>query len=727
MHVKIATVKRGSKRYRYAQLVESYRRKDGMSTQRVVANLGARTDLEIANIRQALAASREGQAVVLASCAEGDSSYEILDNLDWLDVAVVVEVMRRMGVHGILSEVLGRDEAEVPDADVTVSLVVQRCVDPDSKYAAVEWFGRTALPELLGLPMSRFNNTRIHRALVGLEAAEQTLQERLASAIHAHQGNFTLLFLDLTDTWFVGRGPLLATPGKTKEGLYRRKIGIALLCNQDGYPLRWEVVEGRRHDSGPMKELAWSLQALPWAKGVPLVLDRAMGATAHIEELLATGRPFITALCRNEFDAYTDRVPYSGLSSLPWDAAEACRQAREAVEQAGMERLSDDLYVLDLEVVTRKVPKPPAHKPPIEGTDKCRDRLAAAQSMQAALDSGQAQDLADAGRPHGFSAPMACKTLRLLRLAPDLQQSIADGQATMLSLSGLFALTRLDDFEAQRKSFEDVRSAARAKPDGRRSRKAGKLTAAPPKPPTESTPPKLHAVVAFNPEQWVRQKQSFDKLLGELRAWTRRKNDGLRDPRASTTATKLRQSALARLARNHMVDACKVEVSTETIDGRDVLQLAIEPDEDVCRRRQRFFGFQIIVARPDDRRSAADLVAAYRAKDAVEKDFQTIKSVLSLRPVRHRTDSKVRAHVTLCMLALLVERYLDHALRGQATGVAALDTLSDIHLNRVQTRDDSRPVYTITRPKADHIALLEAMDMTHLTDNTQVTATLYAR
>lgn len=79
------------------------------------------------------------------------------------------------------------------------------------------------------------------------------------------------------------------------------------------------------------------------------------------------------------------------------------------------------------------------------------------------------------------------------------------------------------------------------------------------------------------------------------------------------------------------------------------------------------------------------------------------------------------------MLALLVERFLDNALKGKATGAAALDPLSDIHLNRVKTREGSLPVYTITRPKAEHLDILRALRMIRLVDDTEVTATLYPR
>ena len=48
---------------------------------------------------------------------------------------------------------------------------------------------------------------------------------------HERHGPFATLFLDITDTWFVGDGPELAKRGKVKEGMVRHKIGIVLLWN----------------------------------------------------------------------------------------------------------------------------------------------------------------------------------------------------------------------------------------------------------------------------------------------------------------------------------------------------------------------------------------------------------------------------------------------------------------------------------------------------------------
>ena len=728
MFIKVATVKRKNAVYRYAQLVESYRRKDGMPTQRVLASLGRRSELEIANLRKALAASRDGTAVVLDDGDTGVAGAQVLDNLDWLDIAVVIAVLRRLGVDTVLADLLERDEAEVADADVVLSLVAQRCVDPDSKLAAVKWFGRTALPELLGIPMGRFNNTRIHRVLERLEAADEQLQQRLASAVNAHTGGFSLLFLDVTDTWFVGRGPSLAQSGRTKEGLVRRKVGIALLCDARGYPLRWSVVQGRRHDSGPMKEMVRALQSVPWARGVPLVLDRAMGATAHVEQLLASGREFVTALQRNEFDAYAPDLPCAVLSEVDWRADDAVSVAGNAVVAAGMERVSDTLYVKDLGVVQRKLVDDGLTAARfVPATDKCRQRLADAVAIRDDVDNGRIKSLSEAGRIRGFRPALTSKTLRLLRLAPDLQSRIAAGEAASLSIKALREMSHLPDFEAQRTAFDQALKRAAAAPDARRARGTGKVSAAPRLLPACKSPPRLHAVLAFNPELWRRQKARFDEQLAELRRWARNRNRAVRQGGRRGTEASARAAAHARLARSHLVDACEVHVTTDKRGGREVPQLQIRPIPEEWARRQRFLGWQIIVAQPGDRHSAAELVRIYRAKDGVEKDFQTIKSVLSLRPVRHRTDAKVRAHVTLCMLALLVERSLDQQLQGRMTGVAALDLLSDIHLNRMRTAGGSVPVYTITRARSDQAEVLQALKLEHLADSARMTAGLRGR
>jgi hypothetical protein len=66
---------------------------------------------------------------------------------------------------------------------------------------------------------------------------------------------------------------------------------------------------------------------------------------------------------------------------------------------------------------------------------------------------------------------------------------------------------------------------------------------------------------------------------------------------------------------------------------------------------------------PAEHLDAAEAVQAYKDLARVERAFRSLKTVdLEIRPIRHWTAERVRAHVFLCMLAYHVEWLLREAL-----------------------------------------------------------------
>jgi len=60
--------------------------------------------------------------------------------------------------------------------------------------------------------------------------------------------------------------------------------------------------------------------------------------------------------------------------------------------------------------------------------------------------------------------------------------------------------------------------------------------------------------------------------------------------------------------------------------------------------------------------TAAKVVATYKSLARVERDFRSIKSIdLDLRPIHHYTETRVRAHVFICMLASYLVWHLRQA------------------------------------------------------------------
>jgi len=67
---------------------------------------------------------------------------------------------------------------------------------------------------------------------------------------------------------------------------------------------------------------------------------------------------------------------------------------------------------------------------------------------------------------------------------------------------------------------------------------------------------------------------------------------------------------------------------------------------------------------PSDALDAEDTVRSYKRLSQVERAFRTLKGIdLKVRPIRHRLEDRVRAHIFLCMLAYYVQWHMMQAWR----------------------------------------------------------------
>ena len=111
---------------------------------------------------------------------------------------------------------------------------------------------------------------------------------------------------------------------------------------------------------------------------------------------------------------------------------------------------------------------------------------------------------------------------------------------------------------------------------------------------------------------------------------------------------------------------------------------------------------------PAERLGAADAVRHYKRLSDVERAFRSLKTIdLKVRPIRHRLEDRVRAHIFLCMLAYYVEWHMREAWRPllfsdedqaakQTRDPVAPAKRSEAALRKVHTKvlDDGTPVHS---------------------------------
>jgi hypothetical protein len=140
-----------------------------------------------------------------------------------------------------------------------------------------------------------------------------------------------------------------------------------------------------------------------------------------------------------------------------------------------------------------------------------------------------------------------------------------------------------------------------------------------------------------------------------------------------------------------------------------------------------------------DKLDANAAVAAYKSLAHVERAFRSMKTVdLNVRPVFHYSESRVRAHVFLCMLAYYVEwhmrarlkpmlfddEHLDEASATRASSVAKA-VRSDHAKAKDATKqaDDGLPLHSFRTLLKDLATLTYNIARTGVNPNAQITIT----
>lgn len=148
-------------------------------------------------------------------------------------------------------------------------------------------------------------------------------------------------------------------------------------------------------------------------------------------------------------------------------------------------------------------------------------------------------------------------------------------------------------------------------------------------------------VVCHNPEQAQRDKFVRDQLLAQLR-------DAIAGSDQLTTTAR---AELAGQLRNH--PGLKRFVRTTPAGHLRANQAAV-----VAQAR---LDGKFLLRTSDPTLCAEDVALGYKQLLEVERGWRDMKSTLDLRPVYHHLERRIRAHVLLCWLALLLIRLAETA------------------------------------------------------------------
>jgi transposase len=296
--------RKNGKRHAYWALVESYRTERG-PRQRVVAWLGDVDEEGRLGVRQA-ALERPPDARQRTLFEEPSprwvrvdvSAVRVENTRQFGGPWLALELVRRLKLEEFLKRVLPRGEEQVPWPLTALILVIARLCDPSSElYIAEQWYPKTALPDLLGVPASRIDDNRLYRGLDQLlphkAELEKHLKERLGELFDLE---YDLLLYDLTSTFFEGtaaRNPLAQRGYSRDQRPDCKQVCIALVVSRCGMPLGYEVFAGNTADVTTVQRIVTTMEARYGKSNRVWVMDRGMVSEENIEFLRQENRWYI--------------------------------------------------------------------------------------------------------------------------------------------------------------------------------------------------------------------------------------------------------------------------------------------------------------------------------------------------------------------------------------------------------------------------------------------------
>jgi len=301
----------GGRRRTYWALVESVRTGRG-SRQRVVAYLGELKGSERngwAQLGRELSGKRRPQPSLFDPPHDdepGDHEPVLvqlrgvrLERLrDFGDVWMALGLWRLLDLDTLLAGLADAGREDVPWPAVAAILVMARFCEPQSElHIESTWYRRTALEDLLGVPIEKVHTDRLYRGLDWLlphkAAIEKHLKERLGSLFDLQ---YDLLLYDITSSYFEGqcKANPMARRGYSRDSRPDcLQVCIGLVVTDNGMPLGYEVFAGNRNDSTTVEEIVQAMEEKYGRANRVWVMDRGMVSEANLEFLRSRDGQYI--------------------------------------------------------------------------------------------------------------------------------------------------------------------------------------------------------------------------------------------------------------------------------------------------------------------------------------------------------------------------------------------------------------------------------------------------
>jgi len=155
------------------------------------------------------------------------------------------------------------------------------------------------------------------------------------------------------------------------------------------------------------------------------------------------------------------------------------------------------------------------------------------------------------------------------------------------------------------------------------------------------------------------------------------------------------------------------DVAVGEEEGKITLKYAV--NRTAYAEKRKSFGKTILFT-DNHEWSTEQIIRVYRGKSEIEKDFRRMKSpmMVSVEPVYHWTDQKIRVHAFCCVLALMILLLLKRKLRKAGVELSLermLEELSEVQLSVIKFYDVKKRLCLLNDMNEEQKAMFDVLGL----------------
>jgi len=219
-------------------------------------------------------------------------------------------------------------------------------------------------------------------------------------------------------------------------------------------------------------------------------------------------------------------------------------------------------------------------------------------------------------------------------------------------------------------------------------------------------------IVTYNPRTARKKLYTFESKLETVRQELLAMRTKVRDKAPHWRKAGVIKERYLRLCERLHIASDLFNLKFEL--SKDGLSMSFRKDPYQVERKQARFGKNIIITDNTDW-TTSDIVKASLDRWQVEDRFRLSNDddLVSARPIRHWTDSKIRLHLFTCVVAMTYLRQLELKLAASGIKRTAEDVMEDMkHLHSVLSlsKGARKPARRLETPSKTQAEVLSALD-----------------